>query len=137
MLALGAVGGNNLRGNIADGASALVSVGDWVLTEPGKKVGPIDQGFQDRINQAQSIDPSGTFSSHAGNNPRMMVLPIVDWEHQNGRKYVQVDAFATVWLDSYNGGKVTVHFISQVIANSFGDPNAPNFGGRGHPVLIQ
>jgi hypothetical protein len=67
----------------------------------------------------------------------MMVLPIVDWEHQNGRKYVQVDAFATVWLDSYNGGKVTVHFISQVIANSFGDPNAPNFGGRGHPVLIQ
>jgi hypothetical protein len=64
-----------------------------------------------------------------------MVLPVVDWEHQNGRKNVQVDAFATVWLDSYSGGNVTVHFISQVIANSFGDPNAPNFGGRGHPVL--
>jgi Flp pilus assembly protein TadG len=137
LLALNGVGGNNLRYNIADGASQVVSVGDWILTEPGKKVGPVDQGFQDRINQAQSIDPTGTFSSHAGNNPRVMVLPIVDWEHQNGRKDVQVDAFATVWLDSYNGGNVTVHFISQVIANSFGDPNAPNYGGRGHPMLIQ
>ncbi len=137
LLALNGVGGNNLRNNIADGASQVVSVGDWILTEPGKKVGPVDQGMQDRINQAQSIDPNGTFSSHAGNNPRVMVLPIVDWEHQNGRKDVQVDAFATVWLDSYSGGNVTVNFISQVIANSFGDPNAPNFGGRGHPILIQ
>jgi hypothetical protein len=137
LLALNGVGGNNLRNNIADGASQVVSVGDWVLTEPGKKVGPVNQGIQDRINQAQSVDPNGTFSSHAGNNPRVMVLPVVDWEHQNGRKDVQVDAFATVWLDSYSGGQVTVHFISQVIANSFGDPNAPNFGGRGHPVLSQ
>ena len=67
----------------------------------------------------------------------MMVLPIVDWEHQNGRKNVQVDAFATVWLDSYSGGNVTVHFISQVIANSFGDPNAPYFGSRGTPKLTR
>jgi hypothetical protein len=135
LLALNGVGGNNLRGNIADGASQVVSVGDWILTEPGKKVGPIDQGFQDRIDRANSVDPTGTFSSHAGNNPRVLVLPVVDWEHQNGRKDVLVDAFATVWLDSYNKGQVTVHFISQVIANSFGDPNAPNWGGRGHPML--
>jgi len=137
LLALNGVGGNNLRNNIANGASQVVSVGDWILTEPGKKVGPVDQGIQDRIDQAQSVDPNGTFSSHAGNNPRVMVLPVVDWEHQNGRKNVQVDAFATVWLDSYSSGQVTVHFISQVIANSFGDPNAPNFGGVGHPVLSQ
>ena len=50
LLALGGVGGNNLRTNIADGYNSMVSVGDWVTTEPGKKVGPVDQGFQDRLN---------------------------------------------------------------------------------------
>jgi hypothetical protein len=137
LLALGGVGGNNLRGNIADGYSGLLNVGDWILTEPGKKVGPVDQGFQDRLNLAASVDPTGTYSSHIGTNPRVIVLPIVDWEHQNGRKQVQIDAFATLWIDSYSGGQVTVHFISQVIANSFGSSSAPNFGGRGHPTLIQ
>jgi len=61
----------------------------------------------------------------------------VDWEHPNGRSSVLVKAFACVWLDSYSGGQVTVHFISQVIANSFGDPSAPYFGSRGSPVLIK
>ncbi len=137
LLALGGTGGNNLRGNIADGYSGLITVGDWVTTEPGKKVGPVDQGFQDRLNAAASSDPTGTYSSHSATDPRVMVLPIVDWEHQNGRKLVQVDAFATVWLDSYNGGVVNVHFISQVVANSYGSSSAPNFGGHGHPILIQ
>ncbi len=147
LLALGGVGGNNLRGNIADGYSGLVTVGDWVTTEPGKKVGPVDQGFQDRINTAASVDPNGTFSNHIGTNPRVFVLPVVDWEHQNGRTTVQVDAFATLWLDSYCGetgapngckpGQVFVHFISQVVANSYGDASAPNFGGVGHPFLKQ
>jgi hypothetical protein len=137
LLALGGVGGSNLRTNIANGYSGPVSVGDWVTTEPGRKVGPVDQGFQDRLTLANSADASGTFSSHALSNPRVLVVPVVDWEHQNGRSQVEVTAFATLWLDSYNGGKVTVHFISQVIANSFGDPNAPYFGSRGNPILIK
>jgi hypothetical protein len=66
-----------------------------------------------------------------------MVLPVVDWEHQNGRSSVEVKAFATVWLDSYNKGAVTVHFISQVTANSFGSPGAPYFGARGTPILLR
>jgi putative Flp pilus-assembly TadE/G-like protein len=135
LLALGGTGGSNLRTNIAVGYSGLISMGDWITTEPGKKVGPVDQGFQDRLNAAASSDPTGTFSSHTANDPRVLVVPVVDWEHQNGRSQVQVDAFATIWLDSYNKGAVTAHFISQVIPNSFGDPSAPNFGGRGHPIL--
>ena len=135
LLALGGTGGSNLRSNIAVGYSGLISVGNWITTEPGQKVGPVDQGFQDRLNAAASSDPSGTFSSHTANDPRVLVVPVVDWEHQNGRSSVQVDAFATLWLDSYNKGAVTVHFISAVIANSFGDPSVPNFGGRGHPIL--
>jgi hypothetical protein len=142
LLALGWTGGANLRTNIAEGYSGLITVGDWILSEPGQKVGPVDQGFQDRIDLAASVDPTGTYSQHSPTNPRMIVLPIVDWEHQNGRKQVQVDAFATLWVDSYCAtgkcaGQVTVHFISQVIANSFGSSSAPNFGGRGHPTLVR
>ena len=83
------------------------------------------------------MNPSGTFSSHSLNDPRVLVLPVVDWENQNGRSSVEVTAFATVWLDSYSSGQVTVHFISQVIANSFGSPSAPYFGSRGSPILIK
>jgi len=137
LLALGATGGANLRSNIANGFNSMVSVGDWVTTEPGKKVGPVDQGFQDRLNAAASVDPSGTYSSHALNDPRVIMLPVVDWEHPNGRSSVQVKAFASVWLDSYSNGQVTVHFISQVAANSFGDPSAPYFGSRGTPILTK
>jgi Flp pilus assembly protein TadG len=137
LLALGGVGGNNLRTNIADGYSGPISVGDWITTEPGKKVGPVDQGFQDRLTLAQSTDPNGTSSSHVLNNPRVLVVPVVNWENPNGRKLVQVTAFASVWLDSYSQGTVTVHFISQVVANSFGDPNAPYFGSRGSPILVK
>ena len=137
LLALGGVGGSNLRTSIGNGFSSMVSVGDWVTTEPGKKVGPVDQGFQDRLDSASSVDPMGTFTSHTLTNPRVLILPVVDWQHPNGRSAVQVKSFASVWLDTYSKGQVTVHFISQVIANSFGDPNAPYFGSRGTPILLK
>ena len=137
LLALGGTGGSNLRTNIADGYSGLISVGQWVTTEPGKKVGPVDQGFQDRLDAAAISDPGGTYSNHTATDPRLMVLPVVNWEGQNGRKQVQVKAFATVWLDSYSSGQVTVNFVSAIIPNSYGDASAPNYGGHGHPILIR
>ena len=138
LLALGGVGGSNLRSNIADGFNSMLSVGDWVLTEPGKKVGPVDQGFQDRLDAAVTSDSSGTFSAHKLTNPRVMIMPVVDWQHIDGRSSVQVVAFASVWLDGYGSkGQLTVHFISQVIGNSFGSPTAPYFGSRGSPNLLK
>jgi Flp pilus assembly protein TadG len=139
LLALGGVGGNNLRTNVANGYNGMITVGDWITTEPGKKVGPVDQGMQDRLTCAAASDPSGTSSSHAVTNARVMIMPVVDWQHQNGRNTVQVKAFATVWLDAYNNGAITVHFISQVVANSFGDASAsaPFFGSRGTPRLTK
>jgi Flp pilus assembly protein TadG len=139
LLALGGTGGANLRTNIANGFNSMLSVGDWVTTEPGKKVGPVDQGFQDRLDTAASVDPNGTYASHTLNDPRVMILPVVDWEGQHGRSSVEVMAFASVWLDSYSSGQVTVNFINQVIANSYGNANstAPFFGTRGTPFLTR
>jgi Flp pilus assembly protein TadG len=136
LLALGGPGGSTLRTNIANGYNSMVSLNDWVTTEPGQKVGPVDQGFQDRLDRAASLYPTETYASHSLTNPRVLVLPVVDWENQNGRKQVQVTGFAAVWLDSYSGGRVTVHFIQQAIAHSYGDPSRPaTFGARGTPFL--
>jgi Flp pilus assembly protein TadG len=137
LLALGGVGGNNLRNNIADGYGGMVSVSDWVTTEPGKKVGPVDQGVQDRLNTANSVDPGGTYSSHTATDPRLVVLPVVNWAGQ-GRTSVQVVSFATLWIDSYSGGQISAHMISNVIPGTFGNPNstAPDFGAKGSPILI-
>ena len=137
LLALGGVGGNNLRTNIANGYNGMVSVNDWVTTEPGKKVGPVDQGFQDRLTSARSLFPNATYSQHSVADPRVLVLPVVNWGNINGRSQVEVTAFASVFLESYSGGQVTVHFISQVVPNSFGSANAPYFGARGTPFLIK
>jgi Flp pilus assembly protein TadG len=137
LITLGSPGGSDLRTSVANGYNSMVSIGDWVTSAPGQKVDPVDQGLQDRLNSAISIDPTGTYSAHTLNDPRVMVLSVVDWEDPNGSSSVQVKSFASVWLDSYSNGQVTVHFISQVIANSFGEPGAPNFGSRGTPILLR
>lgn len=133
----GAPGGSSLRSNIADGYSGPISVGDWINSEPGQKLGPVQQGFNDRLNAAQQIDPTGTFSSHSSNDPRILFLPMVNWESPNGRSGVQVMGFAAVWLDSVSGGDLQVHFITQVAPQSLPNTNGHYSGARGAPILIK
>jgi Flp pilus assembly protein TadG len=136
-LALGGVGGSNLRTNVADGYSGPVAVGDWVTTEPGKKVGPIDQGFNDRLSAGLSKYPSGTFGSHPLDDPRAVVLPLVDWSTAQGRGSVLVHGFAMLWLDSVSGGTIQAHFIQQVVPDSLPNPQAADNGAHGVPRLIR
>ena len=136
-LALGASGGSNLRSNIANGYDGPVSVGDWVTTEPGKKVGPVNQGFADRISAGLSTYPSGTFASHALNDPRAVTVPTVDWANTNGRSQVLVKGFAELWIDSESGGRIHAHFIAQVVPNSVGGPSALFYGAQSVPIVIQ
>ncbi|MGH7949000.1 MAG: hypothetical protein ACREQF_07240, partial [Candidatus Binataceae bacterium] len=137
-VALGGVGGDNLRDNIAKGYSGPIGVSDWIGTEPGKKVGPVDQGFSDRFAAASSMDPSGTYSLHNPLNPRVVVLPMVDWQHPNGRGSVQVKAFAQIWVTSSSGGTITGYYVDQVVPNSTPIGNTAQFhGARGIPRLIR
>jgi hypothetical protein len=59
--ALGGTGGTNERTNIADGYQGLRAINQWIDPEPGFKKGPVGQGFSDRIAQAHSEFPNGTF----------------------------------------------------------------------------
>ena len=136
-LGLGSPGGAVLRQNIADGYYGPIAVGDWVPTKPGKSTGPIDQGFNDRMSAGLSSDPSGTFSSHALNDPRVIFVPMVNWESPNGESYVEVMGFAALWVDSVSGGQIFTHFIGQVAPNSLPNPDAPYYGAKGPPLLIK
>jgi Flp pilus assembly protein TadG len=136
-LALGAPGGNMLRSNFADGYSGPVSVGQWVNTATGIKSGPVSQGLQDRINAGLAADPTGTYASHTWNDPRVGIIPLVNWTNINGASAVEIMGFAAVWLDSVNGGQINAHFITQVAANAYGNTSSYNEGVHGQPILIK
>lgn len=137
-VALGGTGGDNLRENIANGYSGPIGVGDWIGTEPGKKVGPVDQGFADRFAAANSMDPNGNYTIHDPQNPRVIVLPMVDWQSPQGRDSVQVMAFAQLWVVSSSGGTITAFYVDQVVPNSTPIGNTESFhGARGIPRLVR
>jgi Flp pilus assembly protein TadG len=136
-LSLGSPGGNMLRSNFADGYSGPVAVGQWVNTATGTKCGPVSQGMQDRIAAGMTADPSGTYSSHNWNDPRVGIIPLVNWNNVNGASAVEIMGFAAVWLDSVNCGQVNAHFITQVAANAYGNTNSYNYGVHGQPILIK
>lgn len=97
-LALGCTGGACYANNPADGFSGTVSVGDALLSEPGAKVGPADSGINACISAGQSADPGGTWSDHTLTDPRVGIVPVVDWTGCNGRCSVPVEGFAAVWI---------------------------------------
>jgi Flp pilus assembly protein TadG len=136
-LALGGSGASNYEQNVEYGYQGQVSVGDMVSTEPGKMTGPTKTGFNYLINQGQSSDPSGTFAVHTLTDPRILIVPMVDFSGINGKSQVPVKGFAALWLvgvDSQNN--ISTYFINEVAPGSTPDPNAPNYGAY-KAVLIQ
>ncbi len=137
-LALGGPGGNTLRSNIADGYQGPIAAGQYVSTKPGQNVGPANQGFADRINGA----PPGTWQSHAQSDPRVVLLPVVDWTLAgNGRSSIQVLGFAHMFLASDIGhGQFQAYYIDDVAPDSLvaaTPPPAGFRGARGAPILIK
>jgi len=131
-LALGGPGANIYRDNLANGYSGLLTVGDLLTTETGNIVGPTNQAIDQRITAGQSQFPSGTFAQHALNDPRVMVVPMVDFSNINGNSDVPLKGFAVMWVvSSDNHGNITSYFIQQSVPGALPetDPNALSFGG--------
>lgn len=136
-LALGGTGASNLEQNIEYGYQGPVSVGDEVTTEPGQKAGPIRSAFNFLINEGESEDPGGTFANHTFNDPRVLIVPMVNFSTAQGRSQVLVMGFAALWLVSVDGkDDIQTYFINQVAPGSTPDNNAPNYGAY-KAVLIQ
>jgi hypothetical protein len=107
------------------------------LTEPGKAVGPVNQGFSDRFSAADSEFPNDTADAHNPTNPRVIIIPMVNWNSPNGKSQVQITAFAALWVVSEKSGVIQADFIQQEAFDSTGSASAPDDGARGRPILIK
>lgn len=130
--------GAALRSSIADGFYGPISVGQTLTTVTGAKVGPMDQGFANRI--GASPDNPDTFSP---SDPRAVIIPTVSgFSSCSGTCTVTITGFLAFYIDSYSSGAVTGHFVTkEVLEASIGDPMA--YGGglsngvEGAPILIK
>jgi Flp pilus assembly protein TadG len=118
-LALGGTGASTYEQNLENGYSGSLSTGQWVQTQPGNMSGPTQTGFDYLITQGEAVDPSGSFSSHALNDPRVLTVPIVDFSNINGSSQVPVEGFAEVWVSAAdNQGDLTCYFVQQVAGHA-------------------
>ncbi len=135
-LALGGTGGDNYRSNVQSGYPGKVSAGDSLQTEPGNVVGPTTQAIQYRISMGQNQFSTGTFQNHDLNDPRVMLIPIVDFSNINGSSQVPMKGFAMMWISSIDGqGTITCYFIEQSVPNAQPDPTSSASTGATTPIL--
>ncbi len=127
-LALGCTGGACYSNNLANGYAGTVTVGDILASEPGAKSGPTDAGINTRISAGLSADPGGTWSDHTLTDPRVAIVPVVDWTGCGGRCSIPVKGFAAVWIIGANGSDINVVFIGAVAAGAVPSQTGANFG---------
>ena len=136
-LGLGGTGATNLSQNIEYGYPGSISAGDLLTTATGMATGPIRSAFNFVINEGQSVDPGGTLASHTPTDPRVLIVPMVDFSSINGSSQVPVKGFAALWAVSVNSqNDIHTHFINQVASGSTPNKMAQNVGAY-KAVLIQ
>jgi hypothetical protein len=136
-LALGASGSSNVGQNIESGYQGSVSVGDYLTTETGVQTGPIQTAFHYLLDEGQSEDPGGTFADHTLSDPRVLIVPMVDFSTAQGNSQVLVKGFAALWLVSVdNKDNIRTYFINEVAPGSTPSSSATNYGAY-KAVLIQ
>ena len=147
----GRASGAALRSSIADGfygpinagytdATGHAVSGSQLTTVPGAKVGPMSQGFADRIGASPDAFASGnTPSSFDPSDPRAVIVPMVSFAGCTGSCTVTVTGFMAFYIDSYSSGAITGHFINKVpLEVSSGVPSWNGDAGvTGVPILVK
>lgn len=129
-LALGGSGAANYSNNLANGYSGTISIDQVISSEPGVAAGPTRTGINTRVANGLSVDPAGTWSDHTLTDPRVVIVPVVDWTGCNGSCSLTIKSFAALWItDADSHGTISAVFIGAVPAGSVPSPNpGPNFG---------
>lgn len=109
LLSFDARGGSAVREYLEHGYPGEIEVGDEVEveTEPGNKVGPVEQGLSPRI----EADPDATCETVQPGSPRILYVPVIEFDGVHGRDEVAVVGFAAFFLQSVSGGQVTGCFL--------------------------
>jgi putative Flp pilus-assembly TadE/G-like protein len=91
-------GGAAVRYYTEFGYQCCINLGStFVLTEPGNKVGPLQQGIQARWD-ADTDHTSHCYSDYNGNGKRVFLTPIIETFDVNGKKMVRIVNFAAFFL---------------------------------------
>ena len=102
-------GGSEYRDNIANCNSSEVWPGDWLLLEPGRKVGPTNQGMRDLVAQDPNAywDPitQSVQGSAFAVSPRIVLIPMYDPRIaiKSGRNQIQVTKVAAFFMEQVTG----------------------------------
>lgn len=106
------------------GYDSTLSVGDSPDSKPGSQKNSTDNAISSdsdsRLNRA-TVSPytNDTYTSFHSGNPRIMVLPLVDWTGINGNKPVPIKGFGAFWIDSESNGSITGRFIRLVLTSTW------------------
>lgn len=133
-LALEFTGAKSYENNLKYGYDGIVSIGDWIMTEPGNMSGPTESGVQFRINECNHF-PKCSVESYHHDCPRVMIVPIFDPTSLEGRDEVKIVGFASFLLkDAYDSGNESIvsgYFLEMVPPDGLKytiDPNQSDYG---------
>jgi Flp pilus assembly protein TadG len=133
-LALELRGASSYENNLKYGYGGTVSVGDWVLTEPGNMSGPTQEGVNYRLSRCPHT-PGCSIDSYHPDCPRVMIVPIFDPTDLSGRDKVKIVGFAAFLLKGVEGSgnksNVKGYFLQMVPPEGLRytiDPNGTDYG---------
>lgn len=118
LLALGGNGASVVEQNLIYGYSGTLSVGQWVSTEPGHETGPVQDGIEYRLQEANGC----TFATATESCPLVLILPVIQSLDGNGKGQVLIVGFAAFYLDGFDGSgghsSIVGRFMQMVVPGS-------------------
>jgi putative Tad-like protein involved in Flp pilus assembly len=130
-------GGNGAPDYIQEikyGGDGVYSVGDMLPSRPGNRVGPTRKGVEYLLKEASQAPWRGqTWQDASFDNPRVVILPVVDWDGAgNGRTKVPLRGFSAFYLSRIAGGEVQGMFMKSLnVPNGELDSDLPTAQDRG------
>lgn len=144
-LALGGSGGATLRSNITYGYQSPTPLDSWIsaTTQPGELVGPVTQGFSARMQLAGATSYAQTPTTDASAGWQYMLVPMVDFNNQNGSGQVEILGFAEFFVTGVDQfGTITGYFMGTATNGGLASTTPCNPGNAWPinsctPVLLQ
>ena len=125
-LALGGTGACVFEQNMMDGYSGELEVGEQVETEPGVMEGPVSTAISYRLKEGED----DSFTNATEDNPRVLLMPVINTGSEQGRSEVTIVGFAAFYLDGLQGSggheEIIGRFIKMVVPGTVGQ--GMNFG---------
>jgi hypothetical protein len=118
-------GANEWSDYLKWGYTGRIAIGDSIETKPGNMSGPTGDALVDaidsRLNRA-AVAPynNDTWSSFTAGNPRVVVVPLVDWTGVSGTDHVPIHGFGAFWIDSEDKGDITGRFVRYTVSRTRG-----------------